>query len=448
MVPVLMQVSLSRISPVVIELSIALPKASVASQMEKAYSDLVRKSHIKGFRPGKAPRNVIKQLFSGQVANDVANALINESLPRALSEQNLTPINQPRVEAGELNDTADFAYKARFEVQPELNDVKFEGLALERPAIVVEDADVDAELEEIRKAHARFEPPAKVRAVASGDVVTIDFDISVGGKIVADAGGKGVQFEVGAGQALPEIDAAVIGKDVGTSVTAATTFSASHPKKELQNKKGEFAIKIVDLKEKVLPDLDDELAKDAGSFQTLIELRANVHSRLEKAQKDQAETAVAEQIILKLNELNPCEVPASLVEAQAQLMQQELLMQIRRMQSRFTQEDAERMVKQIRSDSEMKVRAGLVMAAIAKNNEFKVTDEDMEKGLAELAEETGKNVAKLRVEYREKQKRDMLVGMILEDKILTFIESKATIVDLPKGQKPALLAKKEETAAT
>jgi trigger factor len=446
MVPPLMQVSLSRISPVLIELSIDLPKESVASHVEKAYTNLSRKSHIRGYRPGKAPRSVLKQMFAGQVASDVANALVQESLPKALSEQNLTPINQPMVEIGKVSAEAQFNYKARFEVQPDLADVKFEGLELERPFAEVEDAAVDAEMEEIRKAHSRLEAPAAARAVKAGDVVTIDFEILVDGKTVKDAGGKGVPFEVSAGQALPELDAAVLGAEVGKTVTATTTFSANHPKKELQGKSGTFTITLVDLKEKVLPALDDELAKDVGSFQTIVELRANVHSRLEKANKDAAETAVAEQIILRLNELNPCEVPSSLTEAQAQLMQQELAMQIRRMQTRFTQEQAQKLVSQIRIDAEKKVRAGLVMASIAKAQEFKVTDEDMEKGLAELAEETGKNVAKLRVEYREKQKRDMLVGMILEDKILTFIEGKAKIKILAKGERPKLLADAEEAA--
>ena len=109
-------------------------------------------------------------------------------------------------------------------------------------------------------------------------------------------------------------------------------------------------------------------------------------------------------------------------------------MSAQRMGQRITKEQAEQLTKAVREDAERKVRAGLLMAAIAKKHEFKVTDEDIEKGLAELAEETGKNVAKLRVEYREKSKRDILVGMILEDKILDFIESKAKITE---GEPPA-----------
>ena len=119
-------------------------------------------------------------------------------------------------------------------------------------------------------------------------------------------------------------------------------------------------------------------------------------------------------------------------------------MSARRLGQRFTTESLEALQKQIRVDAERKVRAGLLMAAIAKKNEFKVTDEDLEKGMQELAAETGKNIAKLRVEYREKAKRDILIGMILEDKILDFLESKSKIVD---GDPPKAddAAAKEET---
>ena len=150
-------------------------------------------------------------------------------------------------------------------------------------------------------------------------------------------------------------------------------------------------------------------------------------------------TVLAEQIVDKLNSENTCDVPPSLVEQQCRIMEQEVLQSARRMGQRITQEQYNALHGAILADAEKKVRAGLLMAAIARKNEFKVTDEDIEKGLAELAEETGKNVAKLRVEYREKSKRDILIGMILEDKILDFIETKSNIKDgdPPKPELPA-----------
>ena len=441
-----MEVTVQRISPVVMELSVQIPADSVKAQVDKAYVNLGKKAHVKGFRPGKAPRDVLSRLFGAQVANDVANQIVNDTLPKVLSEKNLTPVSQPSVEAGEAIDPKKaFSYKARFEVQPEIEDVKYEGFELYKPKVEVPDSAIDEQLEQLRQRNAALKAPEPARPAKAGDVVTIDFTLSVDGKEVKDGGGQGVQIELGAGQALPEIDAALMGKNNGDKVTAEHTFPAEHPREDFRGKKGVFDITIADLKERVPPALDDEFAKDIG-FDTLIALRADVHTKLEKAYKDRAETVVAEQIVAKLNELNPCDVPPSLVEQQQRIMEQEVVMQARRAGQRFTKEQAEALSAAIKADAERKVRAGLLMAAIAKKNEFKVTDEDLEKGMQELAAETGKNVAKLRVEYREKSKRDILIGMILEDKILDFIESKSKIIEgePPKPEAEAAAAASEE----
>ena len=252
-----------------------------------------------------------------------------------------------------------------------------------------------------------------------------------------------MQLELGTGQALPEIDAALEGKNAGDKVEAKHSFPAEHPREDFRGKEGVFAITLSDVKERVLPTLDDEFGKDIG-FDTLVGLRADIHTKLEKQAKDRSETVLAEQIVAKLNELNPCDVPPTLVEQQCRIMEQEVAQSARRMGQRITKEQAAQLHHAIHADAERKVRAGLLMAAIAKKHEFKVNDADMEKGLAELAEETGKNIAKLRVEYREKSRRDILIGMILEDKILDFIEGKSKITD---GDPPATPATPATPAA-
>jgi trigger factor len=181
------------------------------------------------------------------------------------------------------------------------------------------------------------------------------------------------------------------------------------------------------LKHRVLPALDDEFAKDVGSFQTLVELRADVHTRLAKMLEDRAKTMLAEQIIERLNEKNPIDVPPSLVEQQCRMMEQELAQNARRAGQRVTAEDFAKVHDRVHVDAGKKVRAGLLMAAIAKKLELKVTDQDIQKALEELAAETGKNIAKVRAEYSDPQRRQILIGMIIEDRVLDTIEGKAKI---------------------
>ena len=422
-----MQVQVARISPVVLEVAVEVPAADVRVEVEKAYSTLQRKARVRGFRPGKAPRQVLAHLYGPQVASDVVNAIVNDTLPKVLSEQNVQPINQPQVEAGKFEQGANFSYKARFEVQPEIGEVTYEGLDLVRPPEVATEAAVDEQLELLRRQHARLQPPEPVRPAQKGDVVTIDFTLSVEGKELKDGGGEGLPLELGSGQILPELDAALLGKKIDDKFDVDAKFPDAHTSKELAGKVGMLRVHLKDVKERILPTLDDEFAKDVGNFQTLVELRADVHTRLEKMLKDRAESALAEQIVEKLNEKNPLDVPPSLVEQQCRMMEMELLQNARRAGQRVSPEDFAKVHGQVHADAEKKVRAGLLMGAIAKKLDVKVTDQDIQKGLEELAAETGKNVAKVRAEYNEPQRRQILVGMILEDKVLDVIEGKANI---------------------
>jgi trigger factor len=439
-----MQVTVQRISPVVMELHIEVPADAVKTEVEKAYLNLAKKAHVKGFRPGKTPRNVLTHLFGSQVQNDVANSLVNGTLPKVLTDNNVSPIGQPRVEAGAFAMNEAFKYKALCEVQPEIENVVYEGFELYRPKSEATEAMVDEQLESLRVRQSSLKAPEPARPATKGDVLSIDFTLALEGKDIKDGGGNGVQIELGAGQALPELDAALSGKNVGDKVSAEVTFADDHQRPDFRGKKAIFNITINDLKERTLPALDDELAKDIGSFDTLVALRADIHSRLEAALKEQAETALAEQLVEKLNVANPIDVPPTLVEQQCKMMENEVAGQARRMGQRFTRETAAALHGRIHADAERKVRAGLLMAAIARKQEFKVTDEDIEQGYKELAEQTGKNVAKVKAEYREKSKRDVLIGMILEDKILDYLESKSTIID---GPPPAAAAEPPPAAA-
>ncbi|HEY3818911.1 MAG TPA: trigger factor [Polyangiaceae bacterium] len=448
-----MQVQVARISPVVMELAVEVPAPEVKAEVEKAYSTLQRKAHVKGFRPGKAPRQVLVRLYGPQVASDVMNSLVQVTLPKALTDQKVTPINQPQVEAGKFDQGAAFSYKARFEVQPEIENVDYEGLELARPPVIADEKMVDEQLELLRKQHARLEAPEPARPAEKGDVVTIDFTLDVDGAPMKEAGSEAVQLELGSGQVLPELDAALTGKSIDDAFDVEAKLPDTNPREELRGKPSTFHVKVKDVKQRVLPALDDELAKDIGNFQTLVELRADVHTRLQKMMKDQSDTTVAEQIVDQLSTRNPIDVPPSLIEQQCRMMEMELLQNARRMGQRPSQEDFQKVHGQVHADAEKKVRAGLLMAAIARKLGITVDDKDIQKGLEELAVETGKNVAKVRAEYNDPQRRQILVGMILEDKVLDVIEGKATIREghpEPKtaevktdSQEPASKAKKK-----
>jgi trigger factor len=258
--------------------------------------------------------------------------------------------------------------------------------------------------------------------------VTVDFTLAVDGAELKDAAGEDVQLELGSGQVLPELDAALMGKGIDGELDVTAALPEGHPRPELRSKSAVFHVKVKDVKQRVLPALDDEFAKDVGSFETLVELRADVHTRLQKMLKDRADAVLAEQIIEKLSEKNTLDLPPSLVEQQCRLMELEIVQGARRLgRQPPTKEELAKMHDVMHVGAEKKVRAGLLMAAIARKQGMQVTEDDIRKGIEELASETGKNVAKVRAEYSDPQRKNILVGMILEDRVLNLIESKAVI---------------------
>ena len=404
-----MQVTVQRISPVVMELQIEVPADAVKTEVEKAYSNLAKKAHVKGFRPGKAPRSVLTHLYGPRVQNDVASALVNETLPKVLTDNNVSPIGQPSVEAGAFSTTEPFIYKARCEVQPEIGEVKYEGFELYRPKLEVDRR--DGRRAARVASSASLDPQGPRAAAPRQEGRRPDHRLHALGRRQGREGRRRPRRADRArrrARLSPSSRRRSRARASATRSTAEVDVPRTHQRVDLRGKKATFHITVVDLKERILPTLDDELAKDVGQFDTLVALRADIHTKLTSAFKDQADTAVAEQIVDKLNVANPLDVPPTLVQQQCQMMEMEMAAQARRMGQRFTQEGFQRVHAQIHADAEKKVRAGLLMAAIAKKNDLKVSDEDIEKGYVELAEQTGKNVAKVKAEYREKSKRDVL----------------------------------------
>jgi len=422
-----MQVNVQQLSPVLVEFQVEIPADRVKVEVDKAYQALQKTARVKGFRPGKAPRDILTHLFGERVSMDVTRKLVDDTLNKALTEKNVQPLSQPDIEPQKLAAGTNFSYRARFEVRPEIASVTYDGFEVTRPSITVSDEMMSEQLEGLRKAHATVAAPAEPRPAKKGDVIEISFTVDIAGKRAPEASGEGVQIELGSGQMLPELEAAITGANTGDTKEAILTFAQNHARADFRGKPAKFTIKVQEIKERVLPNLDDDFAKDVGTFQTLDELKQDIKGKLEKVMKQRAEDAVAEQLVTKLVERNPIPCPSSLVEQQCQLMEQEIMQQARRTGEPVPRH--EELHARVHADSEIKVRAGLLMAEIAKEAQIKVTDEDIEKGLVELAEQTGKQVAKMRVEYRDQKKREMLIGMIIEDKILDIIEAKAKITE-------------------
>ncbi len=423
-----MQVEVEKLSPVLLQLAVQVEAERVRDELDKAYRQVGKTAKIRGFRPGKAPRNVLAHMYGPRVERDVAQRLIDETYDKAIKEQDVQTVSQPSIEPDPIKRNAPFSYKARVEIVPVIEKVEFEGLTAKRPSTEVTDEALAEELAGLQRANSTLEPPAKKRKAKKGDVVTIDFVVEVDGEQVEGAGTTGFDTELGGGQLLGDIESALIGLKPGEQADAEVQMPDQHPSPALRGKKATFKLTLQELKERVLPELDDDFAKDLGDYDNLEALKTSLKETIAKRLTEEAEAAVAEELVKQLVEKNPIDVPPALVRQQLQASERELLQQARAAGQQARSLPAE-MRAELQRDSEMKVRAGLLMAQIAKSEGFKIGDKELEEGMKELAEQTGKNIAKVKAEYRDPKKREMLIGMILENKVLDIIQSKAKIED-------------------
>lgn len=421
-----MQVTVQRLSPVLVEFDVEVGADRVRDELDKAYNQVARTARVPGFRPGKAPRRVLSHYYGARVQADVVQRLVDETFPKAISQEQLQPVTRPAIEPRKLVENGPFSYKARVEVLPKIENVEYESLPVKRPKIEVTDADIDKEIENLRRTHSTVQAPAEPRPARSGDILTIDFNVEVNGERVPDVGTTDLPVELGEKQLLPELEAALLGKNIGDVTRVDVSLPANHPHPKLRGKNATFEVTVKEIKERVLPAVDDEFAKDVGEFDSLDALKQDIRARLEKRAKEAADNQLAEQLVVELVKKNPIPVPPSLVEQQMRITEQEILARARSF-GQTANSVGDELRQQIQADSEVKVRAGLLMAEIAKKEAIQIGNDEFEEGLKELAEQSGKNIAKLRAEYRDQKKREMLIGMLLENKVLDIIEAKAKI---------------------
>lgn len=427
-----MQVSVSRTSPVQIELKVVLPKELVESALNKAYQELGRTAQIRGFRKGKVPLPMLKKYFADRVQADVGGKLVNDSLNKALTEQKLDPVVEPKVQVETVPvEGREWGYSATFEVRPEITDIVLEGIEVTRPIYTVTDHDVEHQLEHLREKHSTLHTPEPARPVQAEDFVTLSYDVSLEGVRKEDMAARERTVQVGKGLLLDALDQGILGMNVGDSKDIEVSFPETHSREDVRGKKAVLTVTVSDLKVKQLPAITDELAKDEGA-ESLEALKARVRGELEQQGKDEGEREARDAAVLQLAEKNPIAVPPSMIAQAVNLLVRETVQQYRMNNESF---EPSQIWEEAKAQAEQRVRAALVLGELARRNSITVGDADLEKRLQEMADKSKRNINRLRAEYRDPKKMESLANMVLEDKVLTLLLSKITVTEKP-AEKP------------
>ena len=423
-----MQSQISPIDPVTVELHVEVPWDRFHKGIETEYGKLQKSARIKGFRQGKAPRNVIVQLFSKSVRDEVTSNLVNESVVEAVQKHELPVVSTPVLkDAPKLVDGSGLTFTVKVEVRPKIEALATE-LQLVRRTKPVADADVDAEIERIRQTHAVLAPVETPRPAQKGDLLTVDYTVSVDGVDKPDMGGTERTVELGNGQLLPEIEEGLTGAELGQARNITVARGADESNAELAGKLVVFQMTVKEMKERKLPALDDELAKDIGDYESFAQLRDKTRERLEESARSQSERALRDQAIEKLVEKNTIPVPPSLLDQQLRAMVQEFMQLMQMMRQKPQLSPA--MVDELKPHAKSKVQAALLLGELSRQASISVSADEVEARLKEMAEKSGKHIAKLRVEYTG-EKREQLETQLLEDKLIKHLLAGSKITDGP-----------------
>lgn len=424
---------IEELSPVLVEVQVEVPWATVSEGLEAAYRTMQHKARIRGFRPGKVPRDVVKKVLGKSIRSELSANLMREGLDLAVTEHKLEPVAYAeQLTAPEITEGQPLTFSAKLEVRPKIDRVDTTGIEVERTRLLVTDDAVQAEIERMREQTAELIAPEPARPVQAGDTVTFDLDLRVEGTLRPELGGADRKAQLGEGKLFPELEVALTGLDIGARKDVPITFPADYGYEALRAKSSLFTVTVKNIQTKLLPDIDDELAKDLA-FDSLDAMKRSIRERLEKTASERADALMRDALIEKLIDKNPVPVPPSMIEQEtrAALEQYVRIQYMLGQQADFNEE----MHKSFRERAERKVRAGLLFGAIAKAETIEVTEPDIEQKLAELAERSGKHIAKVRAEHQGDEKRTLEL-QILEKKLLEYLASRATIRDV-EAQPPS-----------
>jgi trigger factor len=423
----MVKISVEDLDPTKKRLQIEVSGEVVTREIDSAYRKLGKRVKVKGFRPGKVPRNILQRYYADYIKNEVISTLINDTYFEAISDRDIKPVSQPTIDNGTLEEGKAFAYSATVEVKPDIQVKNYLGLQFgERKAEVTKD-DVGKRLRELQELHAQLVTVEGRKRIREGDFVIVDYEGISGGKPFEGSSGKDFMLQVGSGRFLPELEEKLTGMQCDDEKEIEIAFPEDHP--TLAGRKALFRVRIKEIKKKVIPKLDDEFAKDIGEYEDLKGLKAGIRQDLKREAEESARRDLEKQLIEKLIEDNSFDVPRSMVERQIEYFVADT--KIRLASQGLALKDVGAEEAKLRKDFEeaalKRVKQGLILEKISALEGVSVKDEEVTERLREISLHTNQDEGKVRAYYSEGDRMEELKARILEEKTLGYLLERSNI---------------------
>ena len=425
-----MSVQVEKLEKNMAKLTIEASAEELEKAIEKAYQKQKKNISVPGFRKGKVPRMMVEKMYGKEVFyEDAANEIIPVAYEKAYDECGEDIVSTPQIEVTQIEAGKPFIFTALVALKPEVTLGAYKGIEVDKVDVTVSDEEVDAEIEKERDRNARSISVTD-RAVQDKDQTVIDFEGFVDG--VAFEGGKGENYPltIGSGTFIPGFEEQLIGKNIGEETDVNVTFPEDYQAEDLAGKPALFKVTVKEIKEKQLPELDDEFAAEVSEFDTLAEYKEDVKKNLlEKREKD-VKNAKEDAVVDAIIENASMDIPNAMIETQQRQMIQEFAQNIQAQglsidqYFQFTGLTAEKMMEQVKPQAEKRIKSRLVLEAVAKAENIVASDEDFDNEVAKMAEMYKMESDKIKESIGEEGKKQLMEDLAVS-KAAEFVVNEA-----------------------
>ena len=394
-----------------VEIKVEADKFDAA--IKKAYNKNKMRYNIQGFRKGKVPMAIVKKFYGVEVFyDDAINFIIEETYPAVLEENDIKPVDYPKVDVDfeEIGEGKDFVYTAEITVFPEVKLGEYKGLEIEKKTYEVTEEDIQKQLESMQERNSRVE--VKDGAIENGDIAVIDYEGFIDGKAFEGGTSQNYPLEIGSKSFIDNFEDQLVGLKAGDEKDVVVTFPEGYGKDDLNGKEATFKVKVNEVKFKELPALDDEFAKEATEFETIADVKADIKKRLEEANAEKEKVETEEAAITALIEATTIDLPQVMVEKEIDVMVKDLENRLKyqgltlEQYMQYTNNTEDKMREYMKENAERKVRADLAISEVAKAENITASEEEV-KAKAE-------EIAKMYAPNSEEDKLNSMVEMLMK----------------------------------
>jgi trigger factor len=410
-------------------LVVEIPSTIVDAEIDKIARDYSKAARIPGFRPGKVPAKVVRQRFRDQILHDVAHGLIPRAVDEALRERGVEPVDTPDIKDVVVEEGQPLKFTATFETVPPIDPGDYSSLTLTNRAASVEDAAVDQALSQLRERGARYEP-VEDRAVEQGDSVVVDLERTAAaesGEAQTDKH-EGVTVDIGAPANPPGFDDALIGTSAGERKSFDVNYPDDYAIKELAGTTVKYEVTVKGIRKRVVPELDDEFAKDIGDFENLDALKSRVRGDLEHEMMHEQERETRAELLKQLAARATVDVPASLLEREIDRRVEEFVrrlidQQVDPMRTNINWEEFRERQREAATEA---VKSALVLDEVARRENIAVSDADVDEEISRYAERAGRTPAAVRARLEKEGGLNRVYAGLRRERTVEFLLSRAT----------------------